>query len=279
MKKVFTEEDAVLGFQLQVKKQYGAETAVTDEHVLLQGELIEYDRMVTFQKSIEPILVQWTFDRDGAIVGFFVRSQVAAESSFLDYQDKAALRLPFKGDWLVLSGGRTVTENHHADTLDQRFAVDLTAIRHGRIFSGEGTRLEQYFCFGRPILAPGDGTVVEVHDGIPDNPVNSPFASPPAGNYLVIDLGNSEFFFLAHFKLGSFTVKTGDKVRAGEKVGRCGNSGNSPVPHLHIHMQNTPKLFSGEGLPMQFQNYLSQKKFTSAGELKSGRTVRFKKPK
>jgi hypothetical protein len=104
MKKVFTEEDAVLGFQLQVKKQYGAETAVTDEHVLLQGELIEYDRMVTFQKSIEPILVQWTFDRDGAIVGFFVRSQVAAESSFLDYQDKAALRLPFKGDWLVLSG-------------------------------------------------------------------------------------------------------------------------------------------------------------------------------
>jgi murein DD-endopeptidase MepM/ murein hydrolase activator NlpD len=96
---------------------------------------------------------------------------------------------------------------------------------------------------------------------------------------VVIDLGNSEFIFLAHFKLGSFMVKAGDQVRAGQKIGKCGNSGNSPVPHLHVHMQNSPQLFDGEGLPMQFHNYLAQKKFVSAGELENGQTVRDKKPK
>ena len=44
-------------------------------------------------------------------------------------------------------------------------------------------------------------------------------------------------------------------------------------------MQNSPQLFSGEGLPMQFHNYLAQKKFVSAGELENGQTVRYKNPK
>jgi hypothetical protein len=32
-------------------------------------------------------------------------------------------------------------------------------------------------------------------------------------------------------------VKPGDQVRAGAEIGRCGNSGRSPVPHLHFHVQ------------------------------------------
>jgi hypothetical protein len=279
MKKLFGGEDGILGFQLQIKGESGAETAVIGEHVSLQGGVVVYERMVTYQKSVTPMLVQWTFDPDGSVLGFSINSTVPAQSNFIDYQDKAALRLPFQGNWLVVSGGRSFPENHHANSLDQRFALDLAAIKRGRLFSGDGTRMEQYFCFGRPILAPADGTVVQVHDGVPDNPINAPFATTPPGNYVVIDLGNSEFIFLAHFKLGSFMVKAGDQVRAGKKLGKCGNSGNSPVPHLHVHMQNTPVLFGGEGLPMQFHNYLAQKKFVSAGELENGQTVRHKKPK
>jgi hypothetical protein len=184
--------------------------------------------------------------------------------------------LPFKGNWLVLSGGRSVAENHHAGTVDQRFAADIATIKHGRTFSGDGTRLEQYFCFGRPILAPGDGTVVEVNDGIPDNPINAPFDSPPSGNFVMIDYGNSEYSLLAHLKLGSIKVKVGDKVQPGHKIGQCGNSGNATVPHLHIHLQNTPVLFKGEGLPLQFQTYIANKKFVNTGEPVTGQIIRDK---
>jgi len=124
------------------------------------------------------------------------------------------------------------------------------------------------------VLAPGAGTVVEAKDGIPDNIVNFPNASPPEGNHVIIDHGNGEYSVLAHFKLGSLTVKTGDKVAPGEKVGECGNSGNSAMPHLHVHLQNTPVIFKGEGLPMQFQNYTADKKFVNSGEPERGQIVR-----
>jgi hypothetical protein len=279
MKKVFSEADAILGMQLQTKEQLGVETDVVEEHVLLQEDFIVYQRIVMFQKLTTPEIVQWTFDREGVVAGFFIRSAVGGETHFLDYQDKVALRLPFKGNWLVLSGGRSVAQNHHAETVDQRFAADITAIRHGRTFSGDGTQLEQYFCFGRAILAPGDGTVVGVSDGIPDNPINAPFDSPPAGNFVMIDYGNSEYSLLAHLKLGSIKVKVGDKVQPGQKIGQCGNSGNATVPHLHIHLQNTPVLFKGEGLPLQFQNYVADKKFVSTGEPVTGQIIRDKHQK
>jgi murein DD-endopeptidase MepM/ murein hydrolase activator NlpD len=279
MKKVFSEADAILGLQLQMKSENGAESSVIEEHVLLQGDFVVYQRMVMFQKNPTPMMVQWSFDNTGLVVGFYIRPGAAGESHFLDYKDKVALRLPFKGNWLVLSGGRSVAENHHASTVDQRFAADITTIKHGRIFSGDGTRLEQYFCYGQRVLAPGDGTVVEVHDGIPDNPINAPLASPPAGNFVMIDYGNSEFSLMAHLKLGSIKVKAGDKVRSREKIGKCGNSGNASVPHLHMHMQNTPVLFEGEGLPLQFQDYLADKKFVKTGEPVTGQVIRDEPPK
>jgi hypothetical protein len=51
------------------------------------------------------------------------------------------------------------------------------------------------------------------------------------------------------------------------------------VPHLHIHLQNTPVLFKGEGLPLQFQNYIANKKFVSTGEPVTGQIIRDKHQK
>jgi hypothetical protein len=36
-------------------------------------------------------------------------------------------------------------------------------------------------------------------------------------------------------------VKTGQRIGAGELLGYCGNSGRSPVPHIHLHNQATPE--------------------------------------
>lgn len=279
MKDLFADPNAILGMRFEIKDQYGLETAVIDEQVVAKGEFSVYQRTAMFQKDPGVKMIQWAFDQKGVVVGFFIRPAAPAESHFLDYKDHVALRLPFKGNWLVVSGGREVAENHHVTSPDQRFADDVTAIKYGQTFFEDGRLLDQYYCWGRAIYAPADGTVVEVTDGIPDNPINAPFASPPAGNHVIIDFGNSEFLVMAHFKLGSIKVKPGQKVRARQRIGSCGNSGNSPVPHLHMHLQNTPVLFKGEGLPLQFQSFLVNKKFTDAGELETGQIIRDKKRK
>jgi hypothetical protein len=279
MKDLFADPNAILGMRFEIKDQYGLETAVINEQVVAKGEFSVYQRTAMFQKDPGVKMIQWAFDQKGVVVGFFIRPAAAAESRFLDYKDHVALRLPFKGNWLVVSGGRDVAENHHVTSPDQRFADDVTAIKYGQTFFEDGRLLDQYYCFGRPIYSPADGTVVAVTDGIPDNPINAPFASPPAGNHVIIDLGNSEYLVMAHFKLGSIKVKPGQKVRARQRIGSCGNSGNSPVPHLHMHLQNTPVLFKGEGLPLQFQSFLVNKKFTDTGELETGQIIRDKKRK
>jgi murein DD-endopeptidase MepM/ murein hydrolase activator NlpD/predicted DCC family thiol-disulfide oxidoreductase YuxK len=273
MKKVFDNAKVVLGIHYQLAGQYGPETELSDEQVLHMGDLTIYQREVMFQKVTTPMMVQWTFDSNGTIEGFYVQAAAAAPSKFLDYKDQVNYRLPFKGDWLVFSGGRSLAENRHSSASDQRFAYDFVATRHGTTFSEDGTRLDQFFSFGQPVLAPAAGTVVEAHDGTPDNPVNSPFASPPTGNYVVLDHGNSEYTLLAHMKQGSIKVKVGDKLKAGQMIGRCGNSGNSSTPHLHIHLQNTAVPFKGAGLPLQFRNYLADKKFVNSGEPTRGQKV------
>jgi hypothetical protein len=279
MKNVFGSIDAILGMHLQMQGQFGEETQIVDEQVIALGESIEYNREVMFQKIPTPVMVQWIFDGTGVVIGFSIKAAAIAPTHFTDYRDKADFRLPFKGNWLILSGGDSLMQNQHATSVDQRFAYDITMIQKGRTFSGDGSRPNQHFCFGRPILAPGSGTIVEAKDGIPDNMINAPFASPPEGNHVIIDHGNSEYSVLAHLKLGSVKVKAGDKVVPGSMIGRCGNSGNSPVPHLHIHLQNTPVLFEGEGLPMQFQNYVIGKKPVDRGEPDRGEIIRNKSKK
>lgn len=60
---------------------------------------------------------------------------------------------------------------------------------------------------------------------------------------------------LAYFKKDSVLVQKGDKLKAGDPIGKCGNSGNSNLPHLHYHLQTTANWLNVEGLSAQFQDY------------------------
>jgi len=73
------------------------------------------------------------------------------------------------------------------------------------------------------------------------------------GNCVIIQHSKDEVSLLAHFKQGSIVVKPGDKVKRGELLGQCGNSGNSSEPHLHYHLQNSPVLQDGLGIKCVFQ--------------------------
>ena len=53
----------------------------------------------------------------------------------------------------------------------------------------------------------------------------------------------------------SIEVKEGDDVPQGQALAKVGNSGNTSEPHLHIHLQDTPRAHVGEGIPLYFHHY------------------------
>jgi murein DD-endopeptidase MepM/ murein hydrolase activator NlpD len=48
-------------------------------------------------------------------------------------------------------------------------------------------------------------------------------------------------------------VKAGQSVTVGQELGKCGNSGNTDLPHIHMHVQDTPTLNQGNGQNMIFK--------------------------
>lgn len=277
MRQALGTAEGLAQFREQVRSQAGEETQVVSEQVTPSPPFQVYSRTVKMSKAPMPILVQWTLDASGNVAGFFIRPvQEPAPSKYLEYQTKTPLRLPFEGEWFVFWGGRTEAENYHVVAPDQRFAYDLLILKDGKSHTGDGTALEQYHCFGQPILAPGAGKVAVAVDGLPDQKPGEMDPSKSPGNHVVIDHGNGEFSFLAHLKKGSVAVKKGDAVKPGDRIGLCGNSGNTSEPHLHYHLQTTERFGDGEGLPAQFLDYLADGKKVERGEPKRGQTVRVK---
>ncbi|MYL58127.1 peptidoglycan DD-metalloendopeptidase family protein [Virgibacillus halodenitrificans] len=168
---------------------------------------------------------------------------------------KTVFQQPFDGDWFVFWGGTNKLVNYHYEHKNQRYAYDLIKMIDNQSYKGDSSKNDSYYAFGENVLAPADGNVVDVENAIEDNePVGSMNTADPAGNYVVIDHGNEEFSFLAHFKKGSVKVKPGDEVKAGELLGQVGNSGNSSEPHIHFHVGDLPDLEKGKSIRIQFKN-------------------------
>lgn len=272
---IFGSEAGLRSLSAEVRSEAGTERRVVDERVIpwLGSDL--YQRVAEFSGSSKPVQVEWMIDSAGTIVDAGVKPKAAeSRSRFLDYRTRAALRLPFGGEWFVFWGGRSTLDNYHAAHPDQRFAYDLAVARGGATHSGDPSRNESYYCFNEPVLAPAEGTVAAALDGIADNRPGQTNARQAPGNHVVIDHGGGEFSFLAHLRDGSVAVRAGSTVRAGELVGRCGNSGNSTEPHLHYHLQNNAVFNGGEGLPAQFLDYVANGEAVERGEPVRGQRIR-----
>jgi murein DD-endopeptidase MepM/ murein hydrolase activator NlpD len=68
----------------------------------------------------------------------------------------------------------------------------------------------------------------------------------------------------------------GDVVETGQFLGLTGNSGHSSEPHIHYHLQDTPDIDQGEGLPVKFISYYSNGRYLESGEPKIGETIKNK---
>ncbi len=274
MKSALGTADALAAVQADMRRDFGSESEVLSERMLRDGPYDVYERTARWTGSATPLQITVALDPDGQVAGLWVRPQPkTADSPYLDYETKTALRLPFDGAWYVYWGGRRVEDNHHAIDAGQRFALDLLVMQHGQSHSGDPAILENYYCWDRPILAPAEGVIVRAVGHLPDQPIGKSDPSNPAGNHVVIDFGNGEYGFLAHLRQGSVTVAEGDQVTTGTEVGRCGNSGNTSEPHLHFHLQTSPSLGHGEGLPAQFLSYLADGEAIENGEPTRGQTV------
>ncbi|MFH5798481.1 M23 family metallopeptidase [Haladaptatus sp. CMAA 1911] len=178
------------------------------------------------------------------------------------------------GTWTVINGGPTREHSHSWSILTQRYAYDFVITDDkGRTHVGDGSRPEQYFCYGEPILAPADGVVVEAHDGHRDGPRAGGWLDLRQrnilGNHVTIEHADGEYSVSAHLQRGSVTVTEGDRVERGQRVGRCGHSGNSTEPHLHFHVQDRPNFYLGMGLPIRFDGVRT----TTENPTDGGRTV------
>ncbi len=153
------------------------------------------------------------------------------------HADKIPVRLPFYGIWTVSQAHDG--EHTHKDEFRHAWDFVITGTEGGQ-YSGSGDRPEDYYCYDKQVLAPAEGTVEHVTDEIPDNTIGDVNLKNNWGNTVIIRHSDYLFTSMSHLKPGSVTVKPGERVKEGDVLGRCGNSGRSPYPHLHFQFQSTP---------------------------------------
>jgi urea transporter/murein DD-endopeptidase MepM/ murein hydrolase activator NlpD len=150
--------------------------------------------------------------------------------------DMIPVRLPFFGIWTVSQD----YDGNHTHKGAWKHALDFIITDNaGKQFKGTGDLPEDYYCFNKPVLAPSDGYVESVIDNVEDNIIGKVNLKENWGNTVIIRHNNFLFSSLSHLKKESISVKPGDKIKQGDIIGKCGNSGRSPYPHLHFQMQTS----------------------------------------
>jgi hypothetical protein len=200
---------------------------------------------------------------------------LAAEPLSVTQREPIVVKAPLSGgDWIAGDSVHNTSDAAHRRTvlllggkpwLAQRYAIDWVRYRMingtATTWSGPEDRNSSYFCYDAPIYSVADGTVVEAMDGLTENtPHSGKYAVDinfvnAGGNHVVVDIGGNRYAFYAHMRPGSVKVKVGERVKAGQVLGRVGNSGSSTEPHLHMHIVDRPSFLAGNGVPYEIASF------------------------
>ena len=171
---------------------------------------------------------------------------------FPDYY-QPALFLPCAGETVITQSfaGRITHQG------PWRYALDFEMPGGTGSWNAGDGQLHGFAIFGAPVYAPLTGVVVALENLVPDNAVghNNPEAN--WGNHVILRSDTGVHVMLAHFLRDSMAVVAGQRVVAGTYLGKCGNSGRSPVPHLHVHVQFGPHL-GAPTLPFVLKHYVER---------------------
>ena len=183
-----------------------------------------------------------------SIFSIFLISQLFA--IYQPLSPDITLQSPFQESWYVVQGGNSPLINHHYFVGSQKYALDLIVSEDGTLPLEQIRDLAEYQSFDRDLFSPVDGTVVATRNDLPDLPIGEFDRQNLAGNHIVIQTEDNFYILLAHLKQESIVVAEGDTVKAGEKIGKCGNSGNTSQPHLHLQAMTQPDFLSPESQPV-----------------------------
>jgi murein DD-endopeptidase MepM/ murein hydrolase activator NlpD len=194
---------------------------------------------------------------------------------------------PVAGRWSALNSPADKVPSHGTHGYGQTYAIDIVAEPEGPPEAKDGSRpssrpafrwlwpvvrrSRDFPAFGAPLLAVADATVVRAADGQRDHLSRNSLpalvylmlieaavremggATRVTGNHIVLDLGDGTYAMYAHLQRGSLAVREGDRVRAGQQLARCGNSGNSTEPHVHFQLMDGPDLDTARGIPFRWR--------------------------
>ncbi|MBI5397736.1 MAG: urea transporter [Verrucomicrobia bacterium] len=165
-------------------------------------------------------------------------------------QDRT-LYLPFAGRWTVWQA----FDGQWTHKGSWRYAYDFVITdERGETHRGDGSKLEDYYCYNKPVLSPVRGRVAHIVDDLPDSPVGGADETNRWGNLVIIHDERGFYVELSHLAEKSIRVKKGDWVERGTVLGLCGNSGYSPQPHIHVQAQAADTVGDAT-LPFSFVSY------------------------
>lgn len=218
----------------------------------------------------------------GVDTGTRIAYQVAAiwdrhstESGATQMLPTVDLAYPFNGRWLTQNSPANRVPSHRTTLMATTFAIDFVPIneagRTAPLTFGSLVRpepSERFPGFGRPILAPVQGVVVGVHHTAPDHQAFRGLPSVGyaltqrrraaagwvalAGNHVMIETAGGPVVAVCHLQRGSVQAQLGQSVRVGETLARCGNSGNSTEPHVHLQAIDRVDVLDASAVPITF---------------------------
>jgi hypothetical protein len=216
--------------------------------------------------SVYRLKYEWVFTKPNQEL-VLVNADVKPEV----FEQKANYFFPLKGRVLVYDGHDLYAHHRRFDYEFEfikglgisanfmRYAYDFILLdKNNDQYNGDGKKDADYFGFGKPVYAVGEGKVIyasNVHKddkqfdvpGIAKNPLEL------YGNCIAILHANNTVSIYGHLKQNSLKIKQGDHVSAGQEIAAVGVSGSSFLPHLHFEMR-TSIAASAEGVPSYFSN-------------------------
>ncbi len=173
------------------------------------------------------------------------------------------LYFPLRGAWWAIQAADW-SDQHKQEVFSQTYAIDFVKLgTDNQFFRNGGMQLADHYSWEQPVYATAGGKVAYICYDMPDlmpGTVPDPHmyrddARRILGNAVALSHANGEFSYFAHLQQASIQVKEGDLIRRGTLLGRVGNSGRSPGPHLHFQLMEGPNLFIDQGLPVKFSHF------------------------
>ncbi len=215
--------------------------------------------------KIKPWISVSVFGVLGLLSFYYAALTVSAVASARTYVGEAkTLAFPLEGGRFIVffGGGNQIVNLTHPQSTSSRYALDIGAL--GSVTLGATgatglypTELGAYAAYDAQIVAPCSGTVAWTIDQLPDLVPGNMAIDNRFGNQVVLHC-DGDSVVLGHLRPGTIVVEDGQDVHVGDPIGRVGNSGNTMLPHLHIHVvrgiaTDVSALLEWEPVPMLFE--------------------------